>query len=89
MPCAMLPTYLDDDAMLQLKRVSGPVPALDSEVWLLTHRDLRATPRAFALSCARQAKPCETNSAETPQETPTDKGSCMFRWFNLLTGYKA
>jgi len=46
---ALLPSYLGDDLAHKLRRVSAPVPELRSEVWLLTHPDLRdaAKVRAF------------------------------------------
>ena len=53
--CAVLPTYLGDDALFGLRRISGPVAGLRSEVWLLTHADLRSTARvrAFMRSASR------------------------------------
>lgn len=46
---ALLPAYLGDDPVFALRRLSPPVPELRSEVWLLTHPDLRyaAKVRAF------------------------------------------
>lgn len=46
---ALLPAYLGDDPAFGLARVSPPVPELRSQVWLLTHPDLRyaAKVRAF------------------------------------------
>jgi DNA-binding transcriptional LysR family regulator len=45
---ALLPCFLgDSDA--RLKRVAGPLPELDTELWLLTHPDLQRTARIRAL----------------------------------------
>lgn len=46
---ALLPSYLGDDSVFGLARISPPVPELRSQVWLLTHPDLRhaAKVRAF------------------------------------------
>ncbi len=57
---ALLPSYLGDDPMLGLARISPPVPELSSGVWLLTHPDLRYAARVrafmdFAGSALRKA----------------------------------
>lgn len=46
---ALLPGYLGDDPVFGLARISPPIAALRSQVWLLTHPDLRhaAKVRAF------------------------------------------
>jgi DNA-binding transcriptional LysR family regulator len=44
---AVLPSYVATG--LGLERTEGPIPELASEVWLLTHEDLRRTPRIRAL----------------------------------------
>jgi DNA-binding transcriptional LysR family regulator len=44
---AVLPCYLGDPA--GLARVGAPIPELASALWLLTHPDLRATPRIRAV----------------------------------------
>jgi DNA-binding transcriptional LysR family regulator len=46
---ALLPSYLGDDPVFGLARVSPPIAQLRSQVWLLTHPDLRhaAKVRAF------------------------------------------
>lgn len=44
---ATLPVHIGD-AEDDLERVLDPVPELNSEVWLLTHQDLRHTPRVAA-----------------------------------------
>ncbi len=53
--CAVLPSYLGDDPLFGLKRISGPVAGLRSDVWLLTHADMRnaARVRAFMRSASR------------------------------------
>ncbi|WP_332695829.1 LysR family transcriptional regulator [Bosea sp. (in: a-proteobacteria)] len=57
---ALLPDYLGDDPLLGLRRVSPPVAELRSEIWLLTHPDLRYAAKvrafmAFAGKALRQA----------------------------------
>lgn len=47
---AVLPSYVASG--LGLARIEGPIPELTSEVWLLTHEDLRRTPRIRALIAA-------------------------------------
>lgn len=42
---ALLPTYLGDDPSHGLTRIGQPIAELLSEVWILTHPDLRHTPR--------------------------------------------
>lgn len=42
---ALLPSYLGDDPAHRLTRIGAPIDELRSEVWLLTHPDLRHTPR--------------------------------------------
>ena len=46
---ALLPSYLGDDPVFGLARISPSVAELRSQVWLLTHPDLRyaAKIRAF------------------------------------------
>jgi DNA-binding transcriptional LysR family regulator len=55
---AVLPCYLGDPDP-QLMRVGAPVPELQSELWLLTHPQLRRTARvsAFVNTLARLLKP--------------------------------
>lgn len=57
---ALLPAYLGDDPLFGLARVSPPVAELRSQVWLLTHPDLRYAAKvrafmAFAGKALRQA----------------------------------
>lgn len=42
--CSVLPCYLGDNAV-QLRRVSGAIPSMATDLWLLTHPDLRKTER--------------------------------------------
>jgi DNA-binding transcriptional LysR family regulator len=44
---AALPCYLGDNAA-QLRRVTAPLPQLATELWILTHADLRKTARVSA-----------------------------------------
>jgi DNA-binding transcriptional LysR family regulator len=44
---AALPCFLGDAAS-ELTRLGPPIPALGSELWLLTHRDLRQVARIRA-----------------------------------------
>lgn len=52
---ALLPSYLGDEPSLGLARLSEPVPELASEIWVLTHPDLRhaARVRAFTRHAAK------------------------------------
>jgi len=45
---AVLPCFLGDSDR-RLKRLSGPLPELDTELWLLTHPDLQRTARIRVL----------------------------------------
>ena len=44
---AALPCYLADPEP-ELRRVLGPIPELERELWLITHEDLRRTARVRA-----------------------------------------
>lgn len=52
---ALLPSYLGEEPSLGLARLSEPVPELASEIWVLTHPDLRhaARVRAFTRHAAK------------------------------------
>lgn len=45
---AVLPCYLGDPEPDLVRLVPGPVPALDRELWIVTHADLRRTARVRA-----------------------------------------
>jgi DNA-binding transcriptional LysR family regulator len=49
MGVAALPCYLGDTAR-GLRRVRGPVPEMSTELWVLTHEDLKRTTRIRALT---------------------------------------
>ena len=49
MGVAALPCYLGD-TMRGLRRVRGPVPEMATELWVLTHEDLKRTARIRALT---------------------------------------
>ncbi len=45
---AVLPCYLGDPEADLVRLVPGPIPALDRELWIVTHADLRRTARVRA-----------------------------------------
>jgi DNA-binding transcriptional LysR family regulator len=45
---ALLPCFLGDSEP-RLRRVAGPLPELNTELWLLTHPDLQRTARIRVL----------------------------------------
>lgn len=61
---ALLPDYVARP--LGLRRLEGPIEALESEVWLLTHEDLSRTPRirAFVASVSSAIR----NALTSPEE---------------------
>lgn len=45
---AVLPCYLGDPEAGLVRAVSSPIAALQNEMWIVTHNDLRKTPRVLA-----------------------------------------
>lgn len=72
---ALLPDYVARP--LGLRRLEGPIPELQSEVWLLTHQDLSKTPRIRAFIASLAAMLRGAVAADGEGLAPVSAGSTL------------